>query len=1001
MRRLVRISSYVLLLLAILIGGAATALSVYQDQLLAYVIKTIEARTGVLFAMSAAKLRLGRHLDLALTNVKISKDGKEIATVAAMQATIGYHSLVTSQGLPLYSLTLDTPKLIVPRNPQGEPPVALPRPEAAAVERMVEALQTMSRVARRVELINATLAYRDGTVLFDHLGLLAFRKHLSVTWYFAFDAKIELPPYAGAHLAGRVHADSELPTVAHEVATAHLWMWGIPINQVQIEGFELGGEMHGSADASVLDDGTLRGNSDVGIRNLVVSGPRVSAPIQLGDYSIKGSFNFNASSYSINELKLQRIGDQVISGATQVTEPYSPNPRVGISLVGIEVELARFRQRLLEVRNLPKEVVDWARRVGAGNIKVGQASFSAPVDTIRTTPLTALRDNLTIFGTLQDIGFAFPENLKLPPISALGAEVNYAKGVVTIAQGSAKLGRTAIHDVAARIDLRKGLQDAPYTLRASADTDLGELFPAITGVLRNNKVPHYDHLKQLSGVLDFEGRVNGKLDVNTPTVPANYQLTVEANGAVFTLQGAPGPVILRRGSIVFTPGNAKIIKIMAAATGGDANLDGDLQYGPQRFLVKTLSLDFHKMPSESWLGLVVDPSDLAITGPIGGRVVISGDPKIKDSYSGTGKLTLASGQVQFNFLRSPLIVSGATIELNKRKLVFSMPAAKLEGSPIDFRLTVPDIVNPSVRMDVNVQRLDFEVMRFIRMPWSPATPPLKFPIPASGHIKAAEAILGKFPMSAMDGDFTRDPAGDWHVYNFYFTAFRGKLNLDLRGRAPDNWVHIKGKVADMDPAPLFLMTGERKESPILGHLSLSEDMWANMDKDFFDTLAGDMAVTIRDGTLNKFTLLSRMLAFLDIKNWLSAKIPDPRVSGVPFTTIIADFKGKGGLLYTDDFLLSGPVMDIAANGSVKVGEGTLDMEVGMFPFDTVNWVLNHIPIIGTRVGSGTGSLVAAYFHVTGPVSDPSIMPKPITSVAEFLKKTLGLPINLIRPNTIK
>ena len=95
-------------------------------------------------------------------------------------------------------------------------------------------------------------------------------------------------------------------------------------------------------------------------------------------------------------------------------------------------------------------------------------------------------------------------------------------------------------------------------------------------------------------------------------------------------------------------------------------------------------------------------------------------------------------------------------------------------------------------------------------------------------------------------------------------------------------------------------------------------------------------------------------------------------------------------------------MDITASGSIQFGAGTLDMQVGMFPFDTVDWVLNHIPRDRrTRIGSGTGKLVAAYFHVNGPVSDPSILPKPITSVAEFIKKTLGMPINIIRPNTIK
>src|SRR6202041_1938980 len=183
-------------------------------------------------------------------------------------------------------------------------------------------------------------------------------------------------------------------------------------------------------------------------------------------------------------------------------------------------------------------------------------------------------------------------------------------------------------------------------------------------------------------------------------------------------------------------------------------------------------------------------------------------------------------------------------------------------------------------------------------------------------------------------------------------------------------------------------------------LFLATDLWANTDTNFFETLAGDMTITVRDGTLNKFTLLSRLLSFIDIKNWLSAQIPDPRVARVPFKTPFTDFKGKVGLFYPDNFALKGPVMAIPASGSVQFGAGTLDMQVGVFPFDTVVWVLNHIPLIGERIGSGTGKLVAAYFHVKGPVSDPSIVPQPISSLTNFAKKTLGMPIKIIRPNII-
>jgi len=441
--------------------------------------------------------------------------------------------------------------------------------------------------------------------------------------------------------------------------------------------------------------------------------------------------------------------------------------------------------------------------------------------------------------------------------------------------------------------------------------------------------------------------------------------------------------------------------VMLAATGGDATLDGAVNFAKQGIAVRDLTLELHDFPSELWLGLLVEPSDFRVSGPIGGKVVVNGDSATAGGMTPEGKLTLAKGDVKFNFLRSPILVQGATFTMRHKQVILSMPGSKLEGQAINFRIFVPDYTRPSIRIDATVQKLDLEVMNFVRMPWSKATPPIHFPVPCSGHIEARAGNLAAFQMTDLKTDFTRDPAGDWHVYNMSATAYRGKMKLDLAGRGPDNWIHMKGSATDMDPAPVFMLDGKNNQSPLLGHLFLAADLWANTDTNFFETLAGDMTVTVRDGTLNKFTLLSRLLGLIDIKNWLSAQIPDPRINGVPFKTIITDFKGNSGLFYTSNFALQGPVMDITADGSLQFGAGTLDMQVGMFPFDTVDWVVNHIPLIGERIGAGTGKLVAAYFHVSGPASDPSITPKPITSVAEFVKKTLGMPINIIRPNTIK
>jgi hypothetical protein len=184
-------------------------------------------------------------------------------------------------------------------------------------------------------------------------------------------------------------------------------------------------------------------------------------------------------------------------------------------------------------------------------------------------------------------------------------------------------------------------------------------------------------------------------------------------------------------------------------------------------------------------------------------------------------------------------------------------------------------------------------------------------------------------------------------------------------------------------------------------LSVTADLWADTDIDFFASLNGTAAVEVLKGTLNRFALVTRVLSFVDLKNWLTAHLPDPRVSGIPFDTLTASLKGANGVFDTRDLRLSGPVMEITARGNVNLSDSTMDMEISLIPFDTVNWLVRKIPIIGRNLSGGSRDLIAAYFQVSGPIGDPSVSPKPITSVAEFVAKTLSLPINLIAPNTIK
>ena len=1000
--RLARIAALLGLLTVILVAGSAALIVFNQSRIVVYVLASVRNRTGVDIIPRASSVHLGTHLMVILDEPEVIANGHEIVKLKTLRAVVSYHSIFTATGLPLYRLTAISPEITLPADSSDVYSVPVPRPGPQTIGALNDVLRSLARIAWSVETSDATVRYSDGTPLADHVEITAHRTRREPNrWRIGFNASMLGAPVAGTRVSGQLVFGTSSKSPPGEFAHGQVWTWDVPLNGIEVEGLALAGSLRAHLNFQIHSDGSLTGGTDADAKNLLLQGKRLAAPIELGGYSLHAGLKMTDGSYALTQIVLRRVNIPLLSGDTVLSGPNGDNPELGIHVGAFHFDAAAVKQSLLSVRHLPLDVVEMIKRIKPGKVSVGGATLSAALGEISTAPLATIRKNLVISGTIEDAGFTIPPEAKLPPVEGLSAQLRYEKGLLTILQGTAKFGNSAVHDLTASANLSRGIDGADYRASANVDADLAELHPAIAKALDLYQVRERDRLLRLSGRVDVAASASGKLSAKNPAPPDDFQVRADAVSAVVTIKGSPGPLEVRRGNVAITPSSIKFNHLVLAATGGDATLDGALNFAGPHIAVHDLTLDFHDFPSQLWVTLLVDPADFAVSGPIGGRVVVNSDPKDPTRMTPEGKLTLAKGDVQFNFLRAPLLVQGATLTMHHKSVVFSMPGSKLEDQAINFKVTVADYTKPSVRIDATVQKLDLEVMKFVRMPWSPATPPIHFPVPCSGHIEARAGNLASFQMTDLKTDFTRSPDSAWRVYNMSATAYRGKIKLELVGRAPDNWIEMKGSATDMDPAPLFMLGGKNRESPLLGHLFVGADLWANTDTNFFATLAGDMSVTVRDGTLNKFTLLSRLLALIDIKNWLSAKIPDPRVNGVPFKTIFTDFKGRDGLFYTDNFVLQGPVMDITATGSLQFGAGALDMEVGMYPFDTVNWVLNKIPIIGERIGSGTGQLVAAYFQVRGPVSDPSIVPKPITSVAEFVLKTLGMPINIIRPNTIK
>jgi hypothetical protein len=998
MRLLGRIALIVVGFIAVLVISAVVLIYFNQRRIILAVLASVRQQTGISIVPSSGRLEVRSHLIVELEKPRVMEGNHELVSLDKIRAVVNFRSILT-HGLPLRELDLEGPSLTAPFDASSVNNAPIPRPNRKMIDAALARLDDLGRISRRFEVSELQLRDRTGLLLLHNGDLVAYHRTATPNlWTLHFTADCEFPKLRGAHARGDLQLGEGGSLPVSVVLRGRLMFMQLPLSHLTIGNLETDGQSHGEVKFSVAQDANIDGVAAIGVNDLTVRSPDLSSPLSLGDYALEARFSTSADQVTISKAHLTHEGRSFMAAQGYIQRLYEANPHVAIGIAGLNFAWKDILASIHALKRIPQELEILVRRVKSGRVQVEKASLEAPLTVLENMSLESVLTKLSLNATLSEVSFTPPAETQLPDVTRASAKIILAKRTLTLFQGSANIGSSELSDLKARIDLTKRLDAVPYQLSMKAELDLAELRPAAIRILDQLKVDERDRVGAVQGTLGVDFEASGTLLKNQPARPEKYLVKLEPRNVTVGFRGAPGPIGLASGTVVLQPNTIKLQKVSARATGGTADFDGELQLGKAGVKTRGLRITMHQMPIERWIEGLVDPNDVTAAGNVGGEVVITGD--LHHGILANGKFTLQNGRIGWGFLRSPIFVHPAIFTIRDHTLVVSMPAAELENSPIDFNITVPDFTNPSIRIDANVQRLDIEVLKFVRLPWMPPTPthPPKFPI--SGHLVAREANLESFAMKNAKTDFSYHD-GDWSVDNLTAASMEGHLSLNIVGRKKDDWIRILGKAQNMNTASLLLMSKKIKRSPISGRLDATADLWADTDADFFATMAGTLLLKLRDGTVDRFTLLSRLLELIDLRSWLTANVPDPRVAGLQFRNVTADFKGSEGIFYTDDLLLEGPVIDIVASGEVNVDQSTLDMKVGMIPFNTVNWLLGHIPLVGKNVAGGTKSIISAYFNVRGPITDPHVTPAPISTVANLLKKTLGLPINLIRPDTIK
>ncbi len=996
--RLVRAAAIALLSLAVLLSAAVAVAMRNQARLISLVLQHIQQQTGYQIVASSARLHFGPHLGVLLEHPIVQHDGRELIRSEGIRVYLSYHALIWNNGLPLRALEIIRPELRAPANSAALGPHLLPRPDAAVAQAVAQEFREFSGLVERVTIANARVSDAAGQPLLEEFSLTAApRRRHSKVWNIGFIAPRIHTALSGLEISGRMSMDTSARGTEQVISLGELWFWNGRLEREASAGVTVNGVAHGDATFALHGNGELDGRGDLAIDRFGADGARLGKPIDLGNCSLKTIYSISIERIVLADLEA-RIGTlTVASGQLTLNDPFKDDAALLAHLSGVQIDLAALKARLQMARSLTKPLTWLTAALVAGRVTVEEATYQGELRNLGWSA-TALANALQLSVRLEAVSLKLPNPAALPALSQANAELTYAKGRATLAQGSAVLGGSSLAELSGNADFRSGYRQVRYRLKAAGTLDLDELYPAAMQLSPALAAKAAKHIDRLSGNATVRVTASGSFDTEAPAPPTKYLAKIDPSGVTLSAKDLPQPIALVGGTVTLTPGNIELGRLMAAVAKpkvpGAVTVNGNLAFDAGRLSLRQIAVEMHQIEIHQWLPLLVDPQDIAARGPLGGKLTIVREPSRSQGIRANGLLTMGAGEVQLGFLRAPIVAQSATLSLDGRGLLLAIIGAKLQGAPFDFSLGVADLDKPVLRIVANAGRLDLEVMKFIRLPWAPSPPAHFFPVPVVGHIEAAHAMLERLTMSRARCDFKREINGDWNVRNFVATMFEGRAEMEFSGRGRDDWINVRGRVNDVQVGPLFSLANPAGQPPLSGRLRARGDLWANSNTDFFNTMAGTMSIEVSDGVLHKFALLSRILGFVDLKTWLSAKVPDPRLNGVPFQTLTADFKGRDGDFYSDDLLLRGPVMNISALGHMRLGDSNVDMQVGMVPFKTVNWLVAKVPLIGG--GLSSDHFVAAYFHVTGPLSNPHVVPQPITSVAYFLTNVLKLPLNIIK-----
>ncbi|HLH78513.1 MAG TPA: AsmA-like C-terminal domain-containing protein [Candidatus Binataceae bacterium] len=389
------------------------------------------------------------------------------------------------------------------------------------------------------------------------------------------------------------------------------------------------------------------------------------------------------------------------------------------------------------------------------------------------------------------------------------------------------------------------------------------------------------------------------------------------------------------------------------------------------------------------------PQGFRVGGQIGGLFAVHWQPSERPIVNGSMHATAL--MLASPFVNGPVNVRQTRLVLQGSHVSAALNGITMGNGAINLRADVQDFVHPAIEVALSGQRLDLNAINVDRLTSSAhgSSSPSR-PIKLSANIDLHEVLLRGASLTDVKGELGNQ-GGVWRVRTLTGHTLHGSFLVAGTWRSQAHFLHIIGGVHRIDARRLFSILGYAKggRPPLTGQLSSRVNAGLLMGAGQPRLSCGGATIAISDGTLGRADVLARMMEVMSLENWLKFRPPDLERSGLPFRKISARLAFAPDLLKVEHVQLAGAVIRVAGHGSVTVPGNVLDLHLAVLPFTSAHWILEQLPLIGTRLANTYDRAFAARLRVTGPANALNISPELLRTTTGALVAVLELPIDFV------